>query len=114
MGCSKSSSKRQVYSNTILPQETRKTLNRQQQNRQTDKSTKLEMKKNTPSSQVHMEYSPEQITSWDTNQTSVNLRKSKSYQASSPTTMLRLDINYKKKPVRKTNTWRCVKQHVSK
>ena len=29
MGCSKSSSKRQVYSNTILPQETRKTLNRQ-------------------------------------------------------------------------------------
>ena len=29
MGCSKSSSKREVYSNTILPQETRKTLNRQ-------------------------------------------------------------------------------------
>ena len=29
LGCSKSSSKRQVYSNTILPQETRKTLNRQ-------------------------------------------------------------------------------------
>ena len=29
MGCSKSSSKRDVYSNTILPQETRKTLNRQ-------------------------------------------------------------------------------------
>ena len=29
MGCSKSSSKRQVYSNTILPLETRKTLNRQ-------------------------------------------------------------------------------------
>ena len=28
MGCSKSSSKREVYSNTILPQETRKTLNR--------------------------------------------------------------------------------------
>ena len=27
---------------------------------------------------------------------------------------MRLDINYKKKPVRKTNTWRCVKQHVSK
>ena len=45
MGCSKSSSKRVVCSNTILPQETRKTLNRQQQNRQTDKSTKLEMKK---------------------------------------------------------------------
>ena len=29
MGCSKSSSKREVYSNAILPQETRKTLNRQ-------------------------------------------------------------------------------------
>ena len=28
-GCSKSSSKREVYSSTILPQETRKTLNRQ-------------------------------------------------------------------------------------
>ena len=29
MGCSKSSSKREVYSNTILPQETRKTSNGQ-------------------------------------------------------------------------------------
>ena len=29
MGCSKSSSKREVYSNTTLPQETRKTSNRQ-------------------------------------------------------------------------------------
>ena len=29
MGCSKSSSKKEVYSSTILPQETRKTLNRQ-------------------------------------------------------------------------------------
>ena len=29
MGCSKSSSKREVYSNTILPQETRKTSNTQ-------------------------------------------------------------------------------------
>ena len=29
MGCSKSSSKREVYRNTILPQETRKTLNKQ-------------------------------------------------------------------------------------
>ena len=29
MGCSKSSSKREVYSNTILPQETRKTSKRQ-------------------------------------------------------------------------------------
>ena len=29
MGCSKSSSKMEVYNNTILPQETRKTQNRQ-------------------------------------------------------------------------------------
>ena len=29
MGCSKSSPKREVHSNTILPQETRKTLTRQ-------------------------------------------------------------------------------------
>ena len=29
MGCSKSSSKREVYSNTIRPQETRKTSHRQ-------------------------------------------------------------------------------------
>ena len=29
MGCSKTNSKRDVYSNTILPQETRKTSNRQ-------------------------------------------------------------------------------------
>ena len=29
MGCSKSSSQREVYGNTIIPQETRKTLNRQ-------------------------------------------------------------------------------------
>ena len=29
MGCSKSSSKREVYSNKILPKKTRKTLNRQ-------------------------------------------------------------------------------------
>ena len=28
MGCSKNSSKREVYSSTVLPQETRKTLNR--------------------------------------------------------------------------------------
>ena len=29
MGCSKSSSEREVYSNTVLPQEARKTLTRQ-------------------------------------------------------------------------------------
>ena len=42
----------------------------------------------TLSSQVHMEHSPGYITSWVTNQASVNLGKSKSYQASFLTTML--------------------------
>ena len=63
--------------------------------------------KNTPSSQMHMEHSPGQTTSWVTNQTSVNLRKLKSYQTSSLTTMLRDQISItRKKTVRNTNTWR--------
>ena len=51
MGYSKSSSKREVYSNTILPQERRKTSNRQPNftpkttgKRRTKKKTKLEGK----------------------------------------------------------------------
>ena len=47
----------------------------------------ISIQKNTPS-QVHMEHSPGWTTSWVTNQTSVNLRKLKLYQASSPTTIL--------------------------
>ena len=39
-------------------------------------------------SQVYMEHSSGQTTSWVTNQTSVNLRKLKSYQAFSLTTTL--------------------------
>ena len=62
---------------------------------------------NTPSSLVHMKHSPGQTTSWVTNQTSVNLRKLKSYQGSSPTTMLRDQISItRKNTVRYTNTWR--------
>ena len=41
----------------------------------------IQMQNNT-SSQVHMEHSPGYTASWVTNQTSVNLRKLKSYQAS--------------------------------
>ena len=48
MGCSKSNSKREVCNNTILPQETRKTLNRQPNStsktagkRRTEKTEKL-------------------------------------------------------------------------
>ena len=53
-----------------------------------------------------MEHSPRQFTCWATKQAMVNLRKLKSYQASFLTTTLRLEINYKKKTVKNTNTWR--------
>ena len=36
----------------------------------------------------------------------VNLRKLKSYQVSSDHNAIRLDINYRKKTVKNTNTWR--------
>ena len=45
MGCSKSSPKREVYSNTILPQETRKTSNTQPNF--TPKTTVKRRRKNT-------------------------------------------------------------------
>ena len=48
----------------------------------------IQMQKNIPSSQVYMEHSVGQTTSWVTNQISVNLRKLKSYQASSLTVIL--------------------------
>ena len=52
MGCSKSSSKREVYSNTTLPQETRKTSNRQPkfipQTTGKRRRTTTTTKKNTP------------------------------------------------------------------
>ena len=44
--CSKSSSKREVYSNTVLPQETRKTSNRQPNF--TPKATGKRITKKTP------------------------------------------------------------------
>ena len=37
----------------------------------------IQMQNNTPPSQVHMEHSPGQTTSWITNQTTVNLIKLK-------------------------------------
>ena len=50
MGCSKSSSKREVYSNTILTQETRKALNRQCQftPKTTKKKRRTKKKKQNP------------------------------------------------------------------
>ena len=46
MGCNRSSSKKKVYSNTILPQETRKTSNRQPNF--TPKTTGKKKNKNSP------------------------------------------------------------------
>ena len=52
MGCSKSSPKREVYSNTMLPQETRKTLNKnlilhlkQLEKKQKKKTLKISIRK---------------------------------------------------------------------
>ena len=52
MGFSKSSCKREVYSNTILPQETRKTLNRQPNF--TSKTTGKRKKKNKISRRIEI------------------------------------------------------------
>ena len=62
MGCSKISYKREVYSNTILPQETRKTLNRQPnftpkatgKRRRKKKKTKISRRKEIIKIQVEM------------------------------------------------------------
>jgi len=61
------------------------------------------MQKNTPSSQVDIEHSPGQTTSWVTNQTSVKTEIISSVFSNHKA--MRLDINYKKK-TRNTNTWR--------
>ena len=63
-----------------------------------------QMQLNTPS-QVHMEHSTGWTTSWITNQTSVNLTKLKSYQASFLATTLWNEVSITK-AVRNTNTWR--------
>ena len=51
-----------------------------------DRQSTIQKQQIILSSQVHMEHSPGQITSWVTNQASVNLRKLKSYLASFLTT----------------------------
>ena len=67
----------------------------------------IQLQKNNPSSQVHMEHSPGQTTSWVTNQTSVKLKIEIVSGIFSNQNTMRLDINYKKKKtVRNTNIWR--------
>ena len=60
MGCSKSSSKREVYSNTILTQETRKALNRQCQF--TPKTTKKKKEEEEPKTNKQTKKNPPNIT----------------------------------------------------
>ena len=66
-----------------------------------------QMQKNTPSSQVHVDYSACWTTSWVTNKTSVNLRKFKSHQASSLIQCHETRYQLQEKiTVRNTNAWR--------
>ena len=71
------------------------------------------MQKNTPSSQVHMEHSPGKATSWVTNQTSVNLRKLKSYQVYSQPQHCETRYQLQEKNC-KTHKHIEIKQHISK
>ena len=71
------------------------------------------MQKSTPPSQWHMEHSPGQTSSWVTYQTSVNLRKLKLYQASSPTIHYETIYQLQEKNYKKHKDME-IKQHVSK
>ena len=79
MGCSKSSSKREVYSHTILPQETRKTLNRQRNF--TSKTTLKRRTKNTPKISIRKEIVKiwGEINEKEMKETLVNIHKMKSW-----------------------------------
>ena len=62
----------------------------------------IQMQKNTPSSQAHMEHFPGQTVSWVTNQTSVKFKKIEIVSSIfSDHNTVRLDINYKKKKKKK-------------
>ena len=73
----------------------------------------IQMQKNTPSSPVHVGYSPGETTSWATNQTMVNLRKLKSYQASSLNTHFETRYQLQEKNCKKHKHME-IKQHSSK
>ena len=77
MGCSKSSSKREVYSNTFLPQETRKTLNRQPNF--TPKTTGKRIKKHQNSRRKETIKIQEEINEKEMEETIVKINKTKSW-----------------------------------
>ena len=77
MGCSKSSSKREVYSNTILPQETRKTsdnltLHLKQLEKEEEKNPKISRMKEIIKIQA-------EINEKEMNETILNINKTKSW-----------------------------------
>ena len=76
MWCSKSSSKREVYSNTILPQEIRKTLNRQPNF--TSKTTGKRRTKKNPKISRRNEKIWEEINEKEMKETIVKINKTKS------------------------------------
>ena len=103
-----SSSKREVYSNTILPLETRKTPSRQPnftpkttgKRTTTTNTTKISRRKGII--QIWTE-----INEKETKETVVKINKTEILSSIfSDHNAMRLDINYKKKTVRNTNTGR--------
>ena len=78
MGFSKSSSKREVYSNTILPEETRKTLKRQPNF--TPKTTgKIRGKRNKIIRRKEIIMIPAEINEKEMKETIVKINKTKSW-----------------------------------
>ena len=66
----------------------------------------IQKEKNTPS-QVHMEHSSAQTTSWGHKSSLSKFKKIETVSSIfSDHSAMRLDINYKKNTVRNTNTWR--------
>ena len=77
MGCSKNSPKREVYSNTILPQETRKTSNRQPNI--TPKTGKRTTKKTNPKLVEEIIKIQAEINEKEAKETIVKINKAKSW-----------------------------------
>ena len=78
MGCSKSNSKREVYSNTILPQETRKTLNKQPKFTPKTTGKKEQKKKNKISRRKENIKIRAEINEKEMKETIVKINKTKS------------------------------------
>ena len=80
MACSKSSSKREVYSNTILPQETGKTWNRQPNfTPKTTRKRKTTTKKNKISRRKENKKTQAEINEKEMEETIVKINKTKSW-----------------------------------